>query len=320
MTGNVNSGNVNSGDVKSLCSKDFEAAFGEKLSLYVADRIGKYSFEYIEFSPKEEEGLLIKIIETLLDPSLQQSGEHRLNQWESGWGENLELFLQNPSNVDLIIPRYFNKYGAVRWRGKFIRPVSEKFEYHSLAIIQDWLFDKYLRDAASIYEFGCGTGHNLLRAREVNSKASLFGLDWAVASQQIIDRMAQNKIDLDIKGKNFDYFNPDASYCLSPESIVYTVASLEQVGQRWEKFVEYLIENRPKLCIHIEPIAELLDSNRLIDFLSIEYFKKRKYLSGFLSGLRQLESEGRVKIHLAQRTNIGSLFIEGYSIIVWSPT
>ena len=306
--------------VQSLSVKDFEGAFGEKLSPYVAERISKYSFQYAEFPSEEKESLLIKIVETLLDPNLQQSGEHRLDQWESGWGENLELFLLNPENVDLIIPKYFNKYGAIRWRGRFIRPVSEKFECHSLAIIQDWLFDKYLRDVPAIYEFGCGTGHNLLRARGVNATASLCGLDWATASQRIIERMAQHKIDPDIQGKRFDYFNPDESFYLTPGSAIYTVASLEQVGTRWDKFIEYILLNRPKLCIHIEPVAELLDPTKLIDYLSIEYFKKRNYLNGFLDGLRQLENEGKVKIHRAQRTYIGSLFIEGYSVVVWSPT
>jgi hypothetical protein len=311
---------LNNDSVKALSVQDFESAFGENLSPYVAERICKYSFQYAEFSSDEKESLLIKIVETLLNPNLLQSGEHRLEQWEMGWGENLELFLRNPENVDLIIPKYFNKYGATRWRGKFIRPVSEKFECHSLAIILDWLFDKYLRDADAIYEFGCGTGHNLLRAREVNPSASLWGLDWATASQRIIERLAQHGIDHNIQANRFDYFNPDDSFRIAPNSVVYTVASLEQVGTRWDKFIEYLLRNRPKLCIHIEPVAELLDSSKFVDYLSIEYFKKRNYLQGFLSGLHQLEKEGKVQIHRAQRTYIGSLFIEGYSVVVWSPT
>lgn len=311
--------NIKNDEIKSLSIHDFEGAFGEKLSPFVADRIGKYSFKYAEITPEEKEILLIKIVETLLDPKLLQSGEHRLDQWESGWGENLELLLQNPRNIDLIIPKYFNKYGAIRWRGRFIRPVSEKFECHSLAIILDWLFDKYMREAPAIYEFGCGTGHNLLRARGVNSSASLCGLDWATASQSIIERLAHYKIDPNISGHRFDYFNPDELFHLAPDSVIYTVASLEQVGSRWDKFIDYIIHNCPKLCIHVEPVAELLDPNKLIDYLSIEYFKKRNYLSGFLDGLRKFEREGKVKIHRAQRTNIGSLFIEGYSVIVWEP-
>jgi hypothetical protein len=310
---------MNNDSVKTLNVQDFEDAFEEKLSPYVAERIGKYSFQYAEITPEENEKLLIKIVETLLNPNIIQSGEHRLDQWEAGWGENLDLFLKNPGNIDLIIPKYFNKYGAVRWRGRFIRPISEKFEFHTLAIIIDWLFDKYVRDVSAIYEFGCGTGHNLLRVRGVNTNASLCGLDWAESSQNIINRMALHKIDNKIRAKRFDYFNPDDSFNLDQESVVYTVASLEQVGTRWKSYIEYLLRKRPKLCIHIEPVAELLDPTQLIDYLSIEYFKKRNYLEGFLAGLRQLEVEGKLTIHSAQRTHVGSLFIEGYSVVVWSP-
>ena len=309
----------NSQPVNSLSVEDFEKAFGEKLSPVVAERIRAYSFQHSDFSPRENEELLIRIVRGLLDPNVIRAGEHRLDQWESGWGENLDLLSRDPKEMKHIIPGYFNKYGAIRWQGKFIRPVSDHFEYRSLAVIQDWLFDTYLRDAHAIYEFGCGTGYNLLRAREFNPDAHLWGLDWAAASQQIIEQLARSGVDPDIHGRRFDYFNPDESFRLEPDSVVYTVASLEQVGARWNKFVEYILHNKPRLCVHIEPISELLDPNRLMDFLSIEYFKKRNYLHGFLDGLRQFESAGKAKVHRAQRTHIGSLFIEGYSVVVWSP-
>ena len=263
--------------------------------------------------------LLRRIVQALLEPNIVQSGDHRLDEWEKGWAENLNLVVRHPEDTQSIIPRYFGKYDAIRWRGRFVRPVSPQFEYRSLAVILDWLFDKYLRDADVIYEFGCGTGYNLLRAREFNPRAVLWGLDWATSSQQIIKQLAQNGVDPDIHGKPFDYFDPDESFRLFPNSVVYTVASLEQVGTRWDRFVEYLLRNRPKLCIHIEPIAELLDPGELIDCLSIEYFRKRNYLHGFLDGLRQIEMQGKAIIHRAQRSHIGSLFIEGYSIVVWSP-
>ncbi len=310
---------LNNKPEKSLSVKDFAGAFGEEISPFVAKRIGEYGFRYVEFTDEERDGLLKRIVETLLDPNLMQSGDHRLEQWEKGWGENLDLILQRPEDSQSIIPKYFSKYGAIRWRERFIRPVSEQFEYRSLAIIQDWLFDRYLRDAGAIYEFGCGTGYNLLRAREFNPTASLWGMDWATSSQKIIEELARNGIDPDIHGKRFDYFNPDDSFQLAPDAVVYTVASLEQVGARWDKFVDYILRNRPKLCIHIEPVGELLNPDKLIDYLSIEYFKKRNYLQGFLNGLRQLEREGKARIHRAQRSYIGSLFIEGYSVIVWSP-
>lgn len=306
-------------EVKSLGIEDFKIAFRAELSPYVAERINQYSFKFSEFTLAQKESLIIKIVNTLLDPQLIKSGEHRLDQWESGWGENLELLRNNSQEMEHIIPKYFNKYGAIRWCGDFIQPVSEKFEYNTLAIILDWVFDKYMRDVNCIYEFGCGTGHNLLGVRRVNSNARLWGLDWAPSSQKIINKIAESELDKNIKSYRFDYFNPDYSFPIESNAAVYTVASLEQVGENWGKFVDYLLEKKPKICIHIEPIGELLDESKLIDFLSIKYFKKRNYLNGFLDGLRSLERLNKIKIHKAQRTNIGSLFIEGYSVVVWTP-
>lgn len=298
---------------------DFEVAFGESLSPFVIQQIQRYHFAYTTISSAEQEKLLIRIIDTLLDPQITQSGEHRLSQWESGWGENLQGLQNNPGDSAQIVPKYFNKFGAVRWQGRLVKPVSEKFEFHSLAIILDWLFDKYCRNAQAIYEFGCGTGHNLLHLREINPHATLWGLDWAASSQDILAQMVKDQLCTNIYGHRFNYFFPDNQFKLMSDSVVYTVASLEQIGDRWQPFVDYILAQKPAICVHVEPIAELLNENILLDNLSCKYFRKRNYLYGFLAGLQELERRGKAKIHRTQRTGIGSLFIEGYSVVVWSP-
>ena len=98
-----------------------------------------------------------------------------------------------------------------------------------------------------------------------------------------------------------------------------TVAALEQTGTRYERFLRYLIKQKPKIVIHIEPIPELLDPDNLIDYLSIKYMEKRKYLSGYLTHLKELEKQGKIKILEARRSGIGSQYIDGYSIIAWRP-
>lgn len=294
--------------------------FNEKLSPYVKSRIEEYNFVYYEVTSEERDACIKKIVSVLIDdPNLIKAGEERYEQWERGWSENLEKLTNNP-DTESIIPHYFGKYGFVRINQRFIKPASKNFEYYTLCVIVDWIFDKYIRDANSVYEFGCGTGYHLLRARKVNPTANLWGLDWTVASQEIIRKFAREDICPRLYAHRFDYYNPDMDFVLEKDAIIYTVASLEQVGSRFEKFVDYLLKNKPRLCIHIEPIAELLDADNLLDYLSIEYFKKRNYLSGYLTYLRQLENQDKLTIHRAQRTFIGSLFIEGYSVIVWSPT
>lgn len=303
---------------KTVTAKYIENLWGTKLSPFVKKRIEEYGFEYQDVTPEERDSILKKIIATLLDPFLVFSGKHRLVQWEKGWGQNL-TDLTDKKGEKSMIPRYFGKYPVVRIDQKWIKPVSADFEYNMLGLILDWLFDKHIRTAANVYEFGCGTGHNLTRLRTINKDANLWGLDWATSSQKIIAKYAKENGDTKLFAHRFDYFAPDKKFKLAKDSVIYTVASLEQIGDKHDKFISYLLKEKPALCVHIEPIAELLDENVLIDYLSIEYFKKRKYLNGFLDRLRELEKQGKVKIHNAQRSRIGSFFIEGYSVIVWSP-
>lgn len=301
-----------------ITHKTIEKLFKDKLSDYVKNKIAGYKLVYSPLNKNEEEQVFIKIINTLLDPFLVYSGPHRLKQWEKGWGQNLTE-LQKEKTTDSVFPHYHGKYGVNRINQNFVKGVSPNYERNMLYVIADYVFDKYLRKFENIYEFGCGTGHNLLRAREVNPSANLFGLDWAKSSQKIIKQMADANLVKNIKGYNFDFFNPNNKIKLAPHSAIYTVAALEQTGSNYKKFLSYLLQNKPALCLHIEPIAELLDENRLIDNLSIKYFRKRNYLNGFLQYLRKLEKEKRIKIIETKRTYIGSLFIEGYSIVIWKP-
>lgn len=305
--------------IKKLTEQDFREVLNADISDYVSKKINEYKFEYKEISSEEKDDLILKIVKTLNSEDVVKAGADRAKDWNEGWGENLEEISKGVSDVKKLIPKYFDKYNVVRWNNKFIQPASEKFEKNSLSIILDWVFDQYARNTDTIYEFGCGTAHNLLRAREVNQKATLWGLDWAESSQKIIEKIRLDGVDKNIYGHNFDYFKPDNSFKLDENSVLYTVASLEQIGGNWQEFLKYVLKERPKLCIHIEPIGELLSDDILLEYLSKQYFKKRNYLDGYLGGLRKLEEQGKIKIHNQQRTKIGSLFIEGYSLIVWSP-
>lgn len=301
-----------------LLPADFEEMFTETLSSKVKAYIAEYKLSYRNISPEKRDEYIRKVINVLLDNNIVKAGEHRIEQWENGWSENLDK-MTGALDPNLLIPHYFGKYNVARLNQKWVQPASEKYEYHMLGVILDWLFDTYIQDVPSVYEFGCGTGYHLFRARKFNKDANLWGLDWTKTSQEIIRKFAQSGVDSKLFAHRFDYYNPDVDFKLDSEGVVYTVASLEQIGNGYDKFVAYLLENKPKYCIHIEPIAELLDENNLLDFLSIQYFNKRNYLNGFLSYLQSLEEQGQIKIHKAKRTYIGSFFIDGYSVIVWSP-
>jgi SAM-dependent methyltransferase len=305
-------------DSSRLTADDFVDAFGEKPTPYVANRIDGYQFDYRTLGPGERDFYIRKIVEVLCSPDVTRAGEARLGQWEAGWGEHIGLVAEGFDRAALV-PKYFGKFPVVRWKQNFIAPADHRFEYRTFAAIQDWLFEKYFSKMNAVYEFGCGTGHNLLRVRDVNPKADLWGLDWTEASQKVLARLKQVGIDDKIRGHRFNFFDPDDNFAIAPGSGVYTAAALEQIGDRCQPFINYLLTKRPEMCVHIEPITELLDENNLIDYLSNAYCRKRNYLSGFVRYLKALEQDGRIKIHMARRTLIGSLFLDGYSVVAWSP-
>jgi len=298
--------------------KDIAKLFNDKLSDYVKNKISKYKITYSYLSKDEEEHVIIKIIDTLLDPFLVYSGPHRLKQWKKGWDQNLTE-LSKTKTASAVLPHYFGKYEINRLNQTFVKAISPNYERNIFYVVLDYIFDKYLRDARNIYEFGCGTGQNLLKVREINPSANLFGLDWAKSSQKIIKKIVELNLAKNIKGYNFNLFKPDKKIKLMDNSTVFTVGALEQIGSNYKAFVSYLLKNKPSICLNIEPIAELLDKNKLIDNLAIKYFRKRNYLNGYLDYLKKLEKENKIKIHEVKRTYVGSMLAECYSLIVWSP-
>lgn len=252
---------------------------------------------------QEEDKAIIQILDTLLDDSIPYSGAHRRKQWEKGWKENLKSGNQ--------VPKYFDKYPVQRLDGKLVLGISRDYERQMLYKIVDRLAEKYLSKYENVYEFGCGTGHNLWRIKKANPHALLHGFDWTESSNRIVR-------SLGFHAEKFDFFNPPRIK-LNKNSGVYTVAALEQVGTDYRKFVRFLLNNKPSTVVHIEPIPELLDPSNLLDYLSIKYMEKRKYLSGYLKYLQSLEKQGKIRIIEARRSGIGSMFIDGYSIIVWRP-
>jgi trans-aconitate methyltransferase len=175
----------------------------------------------------------------------------------------------------------------------------------------DSLGKKYLSKSKCIVELGCGTGHNLWRMKAINPKALLIGADWVKSSNKMVEAQGFDSMHL-------DFFNPP-SVPLAPGHAYYSVAALEQIGTDYEKLVAWLLKGKPETVVHIEPIPELLDSTKLLDYLSIQYMHKRKYLRGYLTYLESLEKKGKIKIIEARRSGIGSMFIDGYSVIVWKP-
>lgn len=275
------------------------------------------NLEYKQIDSVERDGAILKVLNAL-DSDLVRGGAHRANDWEKGWGENLDNF-KRTGDLNDVVPKYFNKIPLIRWKQDWIQPVSPTMEFDMLGLIINYMSEEFLSGSRDVYEFGCGTGHNLLKVREYLPDANLMGLDWATSSQQLINEIAISTSDKRLLGENFDYFNPNYEVTLAEKSSVFTVASLEQTGTDFTKFIDFLLVNKPQIIVNIEPMWEPLNSDHLLDYLSIRYFKKRNYLDGLQKYLEALAEQGKVEILKTQRTYVGSFFVDGYSMIIWKP-
>ncbi len=303
---------------KKIELSEIEDVWGFTASQRFINKFSELDLSYTEISNEQRDEAILKIIETL-DSDLSKSGPHRVSDWEKGWGENLRDYLESKELKDSV-PKYFGKIPYIRWKQRWILPKNKDMEYQLLALIIEFIVDKYLGENDSIYEFGCGTGHNLIRIREALPYSYLHGLDWVESSQELINMISLNTSDKLLEASKFDFFDPNTHFSLRENSVALTIASLEQTGRDFKKFVDYLIGQKPRLVIHIEPLWEPLDDKNLLDNLSVRYFRKRNYLDGLILYLREKQVEGKLELIDLKRTFVGSFFIDGYSIAVWRPT
>jgi len=304
----------------SITTKDIENLLGFQVTNQCKELIENFSLQYHSLSDGERDQAVIECIDKLLS-NVSQVGSHRQEVWENGWNENLQNFILTKEYEDLI-PKYFEKQSAIdcvaRWNNNFIKTKTENFIYKIFTLFVDCIITKFINEEFdNIYEFGCGTGYNLVRFSKYYEKMSFIGLDWAKSSQEIIRFISEQNIVKNIDSHNFNYFDIDSKYEIKPNSAVITCCSLEQIGDSFKDVVDYWVSKKPKLCINFENENSIFDDSSLLDKLSIEYAKKRKYLDGFYSYLKELESKNLIQIIYQKRLYSGNIFHEAYPVFVW---
>lgn len=295
--------------------KDFKNFTKEEPSNLIKKKLK--NLKYSEISQKKKDKLILDIIKTIFERKIPKSGKDYKNNWEKGWSENLKNYKKSGKEFDLI-PKYFFKSKIARLGNKLVISKSKLYDFKVLRIITSYIYEKYFKNEKNIVEFGCGTGHNLISLSKINSKANLLGLDWSKSSQEIFKII--NKKNKLISGYPFDYFNPkfDNRIKLTKrEWSCFTVASLEQIGTNFKKFINFLKLTKPKFIINIEPINELMAKDEILDFLSVQYSLNRNYLNNFYNHLKYLEKKKIIQIMDVKKSYFGSQYINGYSIIVW---
>jgi SAM-dependent methyltransferase len=302
---------------------DLARLFGtteDDLSAKCHDVIAGLDLRYRVPTKEERDDIILAALKKSDSEQLVAAGAHRIDAWEDGWQENLNDFIASGYDLRSLIPKYHqhHKKGLpVRLDRDFFIPESAEFVYNVTHIFRTWIFKSYVEPYDSVYEFGCGTGHNLAYLATLYPAKKYYGFDWATSSQKIIQLVAE-KYGWHIGGKNFNFFHPDTSIRIDPKSIVFTFGALEQVGSNHGAFLQFLLERKPTMCINVEGLNELYDSDNLSDYLALRYHSKRNYLNSYLTELKNLESQGKIVIDKIHYQPFG-FHDDPHSYVLWKP-
>ena len=266
---------------------------------------------YRDATDTEVAELRAELDRILTDDSVPRASADALDRWERGWGEILARVKRDGVSETSLAPQYF-RHTMMRLAGRYIRAKSTDFEPRLYHAIKDRLFREYLSGASHIVEIGCGTGLNLLQLRGLFPKVRLTGADWARPSQELVAMIpGTSAVRFDMRS-----LEGREGLAIDPESAVVTFHAMEQLGDDFGPLLDFFIEARPRLVLHLEPIAELYDPAIPFDGAALAYHRKRGYLDGYLEALKTRSALNILKI---QRLEFGTPFHEAYSLIVWRP-
>jgi SAM-dependent methyltransferase len=280
--------------------------------------IQRHDFSYREIVGDERDELILEVLKRIERDQQVIGAEERKKVWYKGWDANLQEFLSTNFALEALIPKFIRPGQPVRLKRSFVFPNNPDFELRFVEVVRSWIFEEFFAPFNNVYEFGCGTGFNLVPLAQRFPDKKLFGSDFVQSSVDLVNGIARH-YKLNLSATLFDMISPNPDYRILPSSAVFTFGAIEQLASRFESFVGFLLKQKPALCLHIEPTVELYDDAHLIDFLGIKFHRKRGYTEGFLPMLQALAAEGRVEIQRVKRLYFGSLFMEGYSLMVWRP-
>ena len=289
-------------EVKKFCSKQLK---------------NKIKFRYL--SQKEKNLVVIKVIDKIIEDTQIIASKDRKKKWHNGWNEALKLYVKT-KNLQSLVPKFYTtrENKIFRLGGEFIKVKKRTFEVSMVNIFRNWYFKKYFSKVKNIYEFGAGTGHNLLELTKIFPDKNIYGSDFVKTAVDLLKLIAKrNKINL--KAFQFDMSAPNKNIKILKNSGIYTSGALEQLSGNIYKFINYILSQKPEIIIHIEPAADFYNKRQLVDYLGDSFQSKRKYTNNLLSYLKELEINKKVKIIKLCKSPFGSLMMEGYNLIVWKP-
>ncbi len=214
------------------------------------------------------------------------------NNWDDYWSTH-----KTPQQ-----PTYLYRDQIFRYKGRYIQ-ASQDAESKFFMFIKEKCLKVLMKDITTIAEFGCGAGGNLLQVKNLYPNVKLYGFDWSESAVNLVSGFANTQLFNMLEPRSLDH---------GDNLGIITCGALEQLGNNFHTFLDYLPTLNAKFYLHIEPIVEFYDEESIFDAIAIAYHKKRGYLGEFYT-----EVQKRHKIIYTYRTGFGNETNEGYMILVW---
>jgi hypothetical protein len=304
-----------------LTVEDFASLMGAKVSDLdpeIRKEIESLDLSYARLAPSERDAVILGILTRTNSPTLAIAGREDKSRWHDRWQQNLNRFKQADYALAALAPEYVKAGAVIRLNGDYAKPFDPHFEENYYRVFRQWLFGTYLANVPAVYEFGSGTGHNLVALAGMFPECELHGFEWVSPPVRILQLLRQ-RYGFNVEGHVFDMRAPDPDFRLKPGSAVVTIGSMEQLGGDFEAFLQYTIAQRPAIVIQVNHFTEMYDSGTLFDYLAAQFERRRNYLRGYLPRLQELAEKGTLDILAAHHCRFGSTVHDGYSYVVWRP-
>jgi hypothetical protein len=289
--------------MKQITLADFAGYFTvepEAVPEEIAADLTNINTRYRETNKEELEEYFDYFIKKVTKRTARRTDEANQEIFERGWAENLE-YTQKKLDSEAIRPKYYQNlppyYPGPDGRVYFCE--NRNMPVDMLDLYVKYLFLSLFSGFETIHEFGSGSGQNLLTMAGVPipPPRKLVGYDWTDSGVRLADMIGE-KTGRDVKGRHFDMLEPDYSVDIQGQAVL-TVLAIEQLADRTEAFLEFLLAKKPRLVVNIEPDSGLKVGDSMYSNLSDLYLSLRGQSQNYYQALRKQETAGRLTIKQA---------------------
>lgn len=313
---------VDKKQIRTLTVKDLADLLGvsiEDIPQNCADIVSQSDFSFKLVDSRQKDEIVLMILKNINSGSLFcAGGKEGKKIWDKKWMERLVKFEKSGCNLTELTPEFFRVGDILRLHGDFVIARDPSFRLNFHKFLCRWVFQKYFHDISTVYEFGCGPALNLVELAQIYPGKTLYGLDWVRPIPDIIGLIAK-KYGYNIHGGLFDMSSPNFDLAVKNNSAFFTSSALEQLGKNFQPYLDFVLAKSPDVVVDVNSFVDLYNQDNLLEYLAVMFNEKRNYLNGYITVLRELEKKKKIIIHKICKVQLGTLYHNNFSYVVWSP-